>query len=157
MNGLDNQMRICKNRLSLIALLASASVCLGAVDLDEFQQAVNYIFAGNLSGVVPGQVTETSIVNRQECVVSQKAVTYDGEHLFLYHLNNVNVRDVSIGNSTLVMRGDTDIVEEEINQHGRLIKTSAVALVPVHGSTERTQNALALIFTKYCSPKKTAF
>jgi hypothetical protein len=135
----------CSNVVILVAAITGAGTAISADD--EFTQAINYVFSGNIEGRTPQLLS--GVVDRDECIIS---VETPG-HSWVYHLKQIKPDSVVIDeqNGKISFAGDDTIVEHTFEGFPKVDKDNKSAIT-LRGDAGRTKDALKLIFTKYCSP-----
>ena len=134
--------------LSLAILVAAAAWAGTAIsEDDEFKQAVNYIFSGNIEGKTPQLLS--SIVDENKCIIS---VETPGNS-WVYYMKEIKPDSVVIDehNRKISFEGDGTIVEHTFEGLLKIEKDNKNSIT-LRGDIERTKDALKLIFTKYCLP-----
>jgi len=134
--------------LSLAILVAAAAWAGTAIsEDDEFNQAVNYIFSGNIEGKTPQLLS--SIVDENKCIIS---VETPGNS-WVYYMKEIKPDSVVIDehNRKILFEGDSTIVEHTFEGLLKIEKDNKNSIT-LRGDIERTKDALKLIFTKYCLP-----
>ncbi len=134
--------------LSLAILVAAAAWAGTAIsEDDEFKQAVNYIFSGNIEGKTPQLLS--SIVDENKCIIS---VETPGNS-WVYYMKEIKPDSVVIDehNRKILFEGDSTIVEHTFEGLLKIEKDNKNSIT-LRGGIERTKDALKLIFTKYCLP-----
>jgi hypothetical protein len=134
--------------LSLAILVAAAAWAGTAIsEDDEFKQAVNYIFSGNIEGKTPQLLS--SIVDENKCIIS---VETPGNS-WVYYMKEIKPDSVVIDehNRKILFEGDSTIVEHTFEGLLKIEKDNKNSIT-LRGDIERTKDALKLIFTKYCLP-----
>jgi hypothetical protein len=131
-----------------LAILTAATAWAGtAISEDnEFKQAVNYVFSGNIEGRTPQLLS--SIVDENKCIIS---VETPGNS-WVYYMKEIKPDSVVIDehNRKISFEGDSTIVEHTFE--GLLKIEKDTNNIMLRGDIERTKGALKLIFTKYCLP-----
>ena len=124
-------------------------------EADVFQQAVNYVFAGNID---PQDAPE--IVDRKSCVVVLRDPRFN--RYIRYYLSRFNMDDATFGKKysgsrsyyELDVKGD-DVVFEYLNLDKKtVIQGYRSAQIPLPGDIDQTQKALRIIFTDHCKAQK---
>jgi hypothetical protein len=134
--------------LSLATLMAATAWAGTAIsEDDEFKQAVNYVFSGNIEGKTPQLLS--SIVDENKCIIS---VETPGNS-WMYYLKEIKPDSVVIDerNRRISFEGDGTIVEHTFEGLPKIEKDNKNSIM-LRGDIERTKDALKLIFTKYCLP-----
>ncbi len=134
--------------LSLATLMASTAWAGTAIsEDDEFKQAVNYVFSGNIEGKTPQLLS--SIVDENKCIIS---VETPGNS-WVYYMKEIKPDSVVIdeNNRKILFEGDSTIVEHTFEGLLKIEKDNKNSIT-LRGDIERTKDALKLIFTKYCLP-----
>jgi hypothetical protein len=134
--------------LSLAILMAATAWAGTAIsEGDEFKQAVNYVFSGNIEGKTPQLLS--SIVDANKCIVS---VETPGNS-WVYYMKEIKPESVVIDehNRKISFEGDSVIVEHTFEGLLKIEKDNKNSIT-LRGEIERTREALKLIFTKYCLP-----
>ncbi len=132
--------------LSLAILMAATAWPVTAIsEDDEFKQAVNYVFSGNVDGKTPQLLA--SIVDENKCIIS---VETPGNS-WVYYMKEIKPDAVVIdeGNRKISFEGDNTIVEHTFEGLPKIDKDTRNSIT-LRGDIERTKEALKLIFTKYC-------
>jgi hypothetical protein len=135
-------------RLSLAILMAATAWGGTAIPQDdEFRQAVNYVFSGNIEGRTPQLLS--SIVDEDKCVIS---VETPGNS-WVYYLKEIKPDSVVIDehDRKIWLEGENTIVEHTFEGLPKIDKDNRNS-VALRGDAARTKDALKLIFTKYCLP-----
>ena len=124
-------------------------------EADVFQQAVNYVFSGNIN---PQDAPE--IVDRKSCVVVLRDPKFN--RYIRYYLGRFNMDDAVFGKKysgarpyyELDVKGD-DVVFEYLNPDKKtVVQGYRSAQIPLPGDIDQTQKALRIIFTDYCKAEK---
>jgi hypothetical protein len=124
-------------------------------EADVFQQAVNYVFSGNIN---PQDGPE--IVDRKSCVVVLRDPKFN--RYIRYYLSRFNMDDAIFGKKysgsrpyyELDVKGD-DVVFEYLNLDKKtVVQSYRSAQIPLPGDIDQTQKALRIIFTDYCKAEK---
>ena len=134
--------------LSLATLMAATAWAGTAIsEDDEFKQAVNYVFSGNIEGKTPQLLS--SIVDENKCIIS---VETPGNS-WVYYMKEIKPDSVVIDerNRRISFEGDGTIVEHAFEGLPKIEKDNKNSIT-LRGDIERTKDALKLIFTKYCLP-----
>jgi|SRR6266567_7665533 hypothetical protein len=134
--------------LSLATLMAATAWAGTAIsEDDEFKQAVNYVFSGNIEGKTPQLLS--SIVDENKCIIS---VETPGNS-WVYYMKEIKPDSVVIDerNRRISFEGDGTIVEHAFEGLPKIEKDNKNSIM-LRGDIERTKDALKLIFTKYCLP-----
>ena len=122
---------------------------------DVFQQAVNYVFTGNID---PQDGPE--IVDRQSCVIVMRDPKFN--RYIRYYLSRFNMDDAIFGKKysgsrpyyELDVKGD-DVVIEYLNPDKKTVAQGyRSAQIPLPGDIDLTQKALRIIFTDHCKAEK---
>jgi hypothetical protein len=135
-------------RLSLAILMAATAWVGTAIpEDDEFRQAVNYVFSGNIEGRTPQLLS--SIVDEHNCIVS---VETPGNS-WVYYMKEIKSDSIVIDehNRKISFEGDSTIVEHTFEGLPKIDKDNKNTIV-LRANVERIKEALKLIFTKYCLP-----
>jgi hypothetical protein len=129
----------------LMAAMAWSGVTIS--EDDEFKQAVNYVFSGNIEGKTPQLLS--SIVEEAKYIIS---VETPGNS-WVYYMKEINPKSVLIDerNRKISFEGDSTIVEHTFEGLPKVEKDNKNSVM-LRGDIERTKGALKLIFTKYCLP-----
>jgi hypothetical protein len=135
----------CLNVVILMATIAWAGPALSGDD--EFTQAINYVFSGNIEGRTPQLLS--GVVDQDECIIS---VETPG-HSWVYYMKQIKPDSVVIDeeNSKILFAGDNTIVEHTFEGLPKVDKDNKSSIT-LRGDPGRTKDALKLIFTKYCLP-----
>jgi len=114
---------------------------------DEFKQAINYVFSGNIEGRTPQLLS--SILDENKCII---AVETPGNS-WVYYMKEIKPDSVVIDehNRKISFEGDDTIVEHTYEGLPKVEKDNRNSIT-LRGDIERTKDALKLIFTKYCLP-----
>jgi hypothetical protein len=132
-----------------LAILVAATAWGGTAisEDDEFKQAVNYIFSGNIEGKTPQVLS--SIVDENKCIIS---VETPGNS-WVYYMKEIKPDSVVIDghNRKILFEGDSTIVEYTFEGLLKIEKDNKNSIT-LRGDIERTKDALKLIFKKYCLP-----
>jgi hypothetical protein len=141
---------------------------LGAVSLetpalaeaDVFQQAVNYVFTGQVD---PQSGPE--IVDRKSCVVVLRDPHFN--RYIRYYLSRFKMDDALFdkrysGSRVLYevsVKGDDTVIEYLNPDKSTVIQGYRSAQIPLPGDIDQTRKALRIIFTDYCKAEtpKTPF
>jgi hypothetical protein len=124
-------------------------------EVDVFQQAVNYVFAGNTD---PQDGPE--IVDRKSCVIVLRDPKYN--RYIRYYLNRFNMDEAIFGKKyagprpyyELDVKGD-DVVIEYLNPDKKTVAQGyRSAQIPLPGDIDQAQKALRIIFADYCKAEK---
>jgi hypothetical protein len=124
-------------------------------DARLFQQAVNYVFTGQVN---PQNAPE--IVDSESCVVVMRDPKF--KRYIRYHLTRFKMDDAlyekkySGRNASyeLNVKGD-DVVIEYLNMDKKTVAQGyRSAHIPLPGEIDQTRKALDIIFTKYCKREK---
>jgi hypothetical protein len=144
------QTEPCRRRGLSFAILTAATAWAGTAisEDDEFKQAVNYVFSGNIEGRTPQLLS--SIVDENKCIIS---VETPGNS-WVYYMKEIKPDSVVIDeqNRKISFEGDSTIVEHTFEGLPKIEKDTKYSIM-LRGDIERTKDALKLIFTKYCLPK----
>ena len=132
-----------------LAILMAATAWIGTAipENDEFKQAINYVFSGNIEGRTPQLLS--SIIDENKCIIS---VETPGNS-WVYYMKEIKPNSVVIDehNRKISFEGDNTIVEHTFEGLPKVEKDNKNSIT-LRGDIERTKNALKLIFTKYCLP-----
>jgi hypothetical protein len=132
-----------------LAILVAATTWVGTAipENDEFKQAINYVFAGNIEGRTPQLMS--SILDENKCII---AVETPGNS-WVYYMKEIKPDSVVIDehNRQISFEGDGTIVEHTFEGLPKVEKDNKNSIT-LRGDIERTKEALKLIFTKYCLP-----
>jgi hypothetical protein len=132
-----------------LAILMAATTGVGAAiaEDDEFKQAINYVFSGNIEGRTPQLLS--SILDENNCIVS---VETPGNS-WVYYMKEIKPNSVVIDehNRKISFEGDNTIVEHTFEGLPKVEKDNKNSIT-LRGDIEQTKDALKLIFTKYCLP-----
>jgi hypothetical protein len=135
-------------RLSL-AILTAATTWAGTAisEDDEFKQAINYVFSGNIEGRTPQLLS--SIVDENNCII---LVETPGNS-WVYYMKEIKPDSVVIDehNRKISFEGDNTIVEHTFEGLPKVEKDNKNTIT-LRGDIERTKDALKAIFTRYCLP-----
>ena len=124
-------------------------------EVDVFQQAVNYVFAGTID---PQDGPE--IVDRKSCVVVLRDPKFN--RYIRYYLSRFNMDDAIFGKKysgshpyyELDVKGE-DVVIEYLNLDKKTVAQGyRSAQIPLPGDIDQTQRALRLIFTDHCKAER---
>ena len=124
-------------------------------EADVFQQAVNYVFTGNID---PQGGPE--IVDRKSCVIVLRDPKYN--RYIRYYLSRFNMDGAIFGKKysgarpyyELDVKGD-DVVIEYLNPDKKTVAQGyRSAQIPLPGDIDQTQKALHIIFTDHCKAEK---
>jgi hypothetical protein len=138
---------------SLFAIVSLHTPALSEVDV--FQQAVNYVFTGNID---PQDGPE--IVDSKSCVIVLRDPKYN--RYIRYYLSRFNMDDAIFGKKysgshpyyELDVKGD-DVVIEYLNLDKKTVAQGyRSAQIPLPGDIDQTQKALRIIFTDHCKGEK---
>lgn len=149
------------NRYRTIA--AAASITFGAAtfpeyspaEVDLFQQAVNYVFTGD---VAPQNSPE--IVDRKSCIIMMLDAKTGG--FVRYYMARFRMEDalfdkIYSGSQVgydLDVKGNATIVEYLSSDKNTVTQRYRSAQIPLPGDIDQTQKALRIIFADYCKPEK---
>ena len=132
-----------------LAILMAATAWVGTAipQDDEFRQAVNYVFSGNIEGRTPQLLS--SIVDEDKCVISLETPG----NSWVYYMKEIKPDSVVIDehNRKISFEGDNTIVEHTFEGLPKVEKENKNSIM-LRGDIERTKDALKLVFTKYCLP-----
>ena len=132
-----------------LAILTVATTWVGAAvpENNEFQQAINYVFSGNIEGRTPQLLS--SILDENNCIIS---VETPGNS-WVYYMKQIKPNSIVIDepNRKISFEGDDTIVEHTFEGLPKVEKDNKNSIT-LRGDIERTKDALKLIFTKYCLP-----
>ena len=132
-----------------LAILMAATAWIGTAipENDEFKQAINYVFSGNIEGRTPQLLS--SIIDENKCIIS---VETPGNS-WVYYMKEIKPNSVVIDerNRKISFEGDNTIVEHTFEGLPKVEKDNKNSIT-LRGDIEHTKNALKLIFTKYCLP-----
>jgi hypothetical protein len=134
--------------LGLAILMAATAWAGTAISEDEeFRQAINYIFSGNVEGKTPQLLS--SIVDKNKCIIS---VETPGNS-WVYYMKEIKPKSVVIDehDRKIWFEGDGTIVEHTFEGLPKIEKDNKSSIT-LRGDIVRTKDALKLIFTKYCLP-----
>ena len=130
-----------------LAILTAATAWAGTAisEDDEFKQAINYVFSGNVEGKTPQLLS--SIIDETKCIIS---VETPGNS-WVYYMKEIKPDSVVIDeqNRKISFEGDNTIVEHTFESLPKIDKDNKISIT-LRGDIERTKDALKLIFTKYC-------
>jgi hypothetical protein len=155
-SGRKFQRRLATAAASLFGMVSL--VCLQTPALPEadvFQQAVNYVFTGNID---PQDGPE--IVDRKSCIIVLRDPKFN--RYIRYYLNRFNMDDAIFGKKysgarpyyELDVKGD-DVVIEYLNLDKKTVAQGyRSAQIPLPGDIDQTQKALRLIFADHCKAEK---
>ncbi len=144
------------------SLVAMAVVCLASVPAqavgataDRFQQAVNYVFTGQVD---PQRAPK--IVDRKDCVVVMHDPKYN--RYIRYHLRRFQMDTALFAKKyagsrpsyELDVKGDGVILEYLAPDQATVAQAYRSAQIPLPGEIEQTQRALKVIFSDYCKAQK---
>ena len=161
MPGLTAAKESGRNFRRLSAVASAALVAVGFVqtpalsEVDVFQQAVNYVFTGNID---PPDGPE--IVDRKSCVIVMRDPKFN--RYIRYYLSRFNMDDAIFGKKysgsrpyyELDVKGD-DVVIEYLNPDKKTVAQGyRSAQIPLPGDIDLTQKALRIIFTDHCKAEK---
>lgn len=148
------------NRCRTIA--AAATIAFGTTafpeyspaEIDLFQQAVNYVFTGN---VAPQNAPE--IVDRESCVVIVPDPRTDG--FIRYYMARFRMEDalfdkIYSGSQVvykLDVKGNDTIIEYLSSDKHTVRQQYRSAQIPLPGDIDQTQKAFRIIFADYCKPQ----
>jgi hypothetical protein len=134
------------NAAILVAVTAWAGTALSGDD--DFRQAVNYVFSGNVGGRTPQLLT--SIVDESKCIIS---VETPGNS-FLYYLKEIKPDSIVVDEKTgkISFEGENTVVEHSFERLPKVDRDNKGSIT-LRGDIERTRSALKLIFSKYCVTK----
>ena len=139
--------------ISFFAVVASQASALAGVDV--FQQAINYVFTGNID---PPDGPE--IVDPKSCVIVMRDPKFN--RYIRYYLSRFNMDDAIFGKKysgarpyyELDVKGD-DVVIEYLNLDKKTVAQGyRSAQIPLPGDIDQTQKALRIIFTDHCKTEK---
>jgi hypothetical protein len=132
-----------------LAILMAATTWVGTAipENDEFKQAINYVFSGNIEGRTPQLLS--AILDENKCIIS---VETPGNS-WVYYMKEIKPNSVVIDehNRKILFEGDNTIVEHTFEGLLKVEKDNKNSIM-LRGDIERTKDALKLIFTKYCLP-----
>jgi hypothetical protein len=142
-------------------LVVAAVSFLGLVSLqtpalaeaDVFQQAVNYIFTGQVD---PQNSPE--IVDRKSCVVVLRDPNFN--RYIRYRLNRFKMDDALFDKRysgsrvfyEVNVKGDDTVIEYLNPDKKTVIQGYRSAQIPLPGDIDQTRKAMRIIFTDYCKP-----
>ena len=147
-----------RRRSAIAAASLFGLVCLqtpALAEVDVFQQAVNYVFTGNID---PQDSPE--IVDRKSCVIVLRDPKFN--RYIRYHLSRFNMDDAIFGKKysgarpyyELDVKGD-DVVIEYLNLDKKtVVQGYRSAQIPLPGDIDLTQKALRIIFSDHCKAEK---
>jgi hypothetical protein len=138
---------------SLFAIVCFQTPALSEVDV--FQQAVNYVFTGNID---PQDGPE--IVDRKSCIVVLRDLKFN--RYIRYYLSRFNMDDAIFGkkysgsrpNYELDVKGDEVVIEYLNLDKKTVIQGYRSAQIPLPGDIDQTQKALRIIFADHCKAEK---
>jgi hypothetical protein len=124
-------------------------------EVDVFQQAVNYVFAGKID---PQDSPE--IVDRKSCVVVLRDPKFN--RYIRYYLSRFNMDDAIFSKKysgsrpyyELHVKGDEVVVEYLNLDKKTVVQGYRSTKIPLPGDIDQTQKALRIIFTDYCKAQK---
>jgi hypothetical protein len=132
-----------------LAILMAATTWVGTAipENDEFRQAINYVFSGNIEGRTPQLLS--SILDENKCIISVEILG----NSWVYYMKEIKPDSVVIDerNRKISFEGDNTIVEHTFEGLPKVEKDTKNSIT-LRGDIERTKDALKLIFTKYCLP-----
>jgi hypothetical protein len=132
-----------------LAILMAATTWVGTAipENDEFRQAINYVFSGNIEGRTPQLLS--SILDENNCIISVETLG----NSWVYYMKEIKPDSVVIDerNRKISFEGDNTIVEHTFEGLPKVEKDTKNSIT-LRGDIERTKDALKLIFTKYCLP-----
>jgi hypothetical protein len=129
-------------RLSLAILMAATTWVGTAIpETDEFKQAINYVFSGNIEGKTPQLLS--SIVDEDKCVIS---VETPGNS-WVYYLKEIKPDSIVIDQHKrkISFEGDSTIVEHTFEGLPRIDKDNKNTIT-LRGDIERTKDALKVLY-----------
>ena len=144
---------VAASLFGIVSLVSLQTPALSEVDV--FQQAVNYVFAGSID---PQDGPE--IVDRKSCVIVLRDPKFN--RYIRYYLNRFNMDDAIFGKKysgsrpyyELDVKGD-DVVIEYLNPDKKtVVQGYRSAQIPLPGDIDQTQKALRIIFTDHCKAEK---
>jgi len=127
----------------------------GRAEADRFQQAVNYIFTGQVD---PPKGLE--IVDRKACVVVLPDPHFNG--YIRYYLSRFKMDDAlfdkrysgSRVSYEVNVKGDDTVIEYLNPDKTTVVQGYRSAQIPLPGDIDQTQKALRIVFTDYCKADK---
>jgi hypothetical protein len=162
MTGLTLRKRSNHNRLSVAIAVAlfpwMASLQTRAMTEDDvFQQAINYIFTGQID---PNPKHQPEIVDRKTCVVVVPKPNINGYARYYLNRFKMDVSRISkryAGRRVfyeLEVEGD-DIIFESLKADKTTVEFGLrSAHISLPGNIDQTEKALKLVFAEYCKPDK---
>jgi hypothetical protein len=162
MTGLTLRKRSNHKRLSVAIAVAlfpwMASLQTRAMTEDDvFQQAINYIFTGQIA---PNPKHQPEIVDRKTCVVVVPKPDINGYARYYLNRFKMDVSRISkryAGRRVfyeLEVEGD-DIIFESLKADKTTVEFGLrSAHISLPGNIDQTEKALKLVFAEYCKPDK---
>ncbi len=149
--------RACKwpAALAVLALLGTGLNGPVRAEPDVFQQAVNYVFTGQVDVKDGPEITD-----REACIVVMRDPRFN--RYIRYYLRRFKMDDAlfekKFGGSNvsyeLDVKGD-DVVIEYLDPNTKAVAQGyRSAQIPLPGDIDQTQKAFGIIFSKYCKTEK---
>jgi hypothetical protein len=151
--------RACKARWP-VAFVALSLLGVGLhgparAESDVFQEAVNYVFTGQVDVKDGPEITD-----REACIVVMRDPRFN--RYIRYYLRRFKMDDAlfekrfSGANVSyeLDVKGDTNVIEYLDPNNKSIIQGYRSAQIPLPGDIDQTQKAFGIIFTKYCKAEK---
>jgi len=124
---------------------------------DVFQQAINYIFTGQID---PNPKHQPEIVDRKTCVVVVPKPNVNGYARYYLNRFKMDVSRISkryAGRRVfyqLEVEGD-DIIFESLKADKTTVEFGLRSVhISLPGNIDQTEKALKLVFAEYCKPDK---
>ena len=127
----------------------------GSAEVDLFQQAVNYVFTGDIA-----PQNEPEIVDRKSCVVvapDPKTGGFVRYYLARFRMEEALFDKIYLGSQIgyeLDVKGNDTIIEYLGSDKRTITQRYRSAQIPLPGDIDQTQKAFRLIFADYCKPQK---
>jgi hypothetical protein len=150
-------VRACKwlATLAVLALMGIGLPVPARAETDVFQQAVNYVFTGQVDLKDGPEITD-----REACIVVMRDPRFN--RYIRYYLRRFKMDDAlfekrfSGANVSyeLDVKGDSIVIEYLDPDKKAVIQGYRSAQIALPGDIDQTQKAFGIIFTKYCKAEK---
>jgi hypothetical protein len=140
----------------MVLLMVSVATISAAED-DIFQQAINYVFLGNVKGEpflgirIISADKNTCAVVQEEMIGSNSGYVVVQNKFFLKKITAMEFKPFT-PHAALAIEGDETIVER-IDSNRRVTNFKHWQ-IPLPGNVERSRRAVNRVFSEYCMPEK---